>query len=93
MKNIGDGQSDVLDLIIRIGVVRWEKTLPNGVIRYYELRLQKDLWDNYVLTHVWGSRGTRLGRLIHTPVEVDNLHSFIEQVSTRRHSRGYTLTT
>lgn len=41
---------------------RWEKDT-----RYYEAHLHQDLWDGWVLTHVWGRRGTRLGRIRQLP--------------------------
>jgi transposase len=35
--------------------------------RYYEVHLHQDLWGDWVLTQVWGRRGTELGRMVHTP--------------------------
>ncbi len=37
---------------------RWERDT-----RYYELRLQQDLWGDWVLTRVWGGKGTALGQI------------------------------
>jgi len=31
--------------------------------RYYELHLRQDLFGDWVLTRVWGGRGTALGRI------------------------------
>jgi hypothetical protein len=41
---------------------RWEKAQ-----RYYEAHIHQDLWGEWVLTRVWGRRGTLLGRTIHVP--------------------------
>lgn len=37
---------------------RWERDT-----RYYDLRLQQDLWGDWLLTRVWGSKGTALGQI------------------------------
>ena len=37
---------------------RWERET-----RYYELRLQQDLWGDWVLMRVWGQRGAALGQI------------------------------
>ncbi len=42
--------------------LRWERGT-----RYYEVYLHQDLWGDWVLTQVWGRRGTELGRMVHTP--------------------------
>lgn len=39
---------------------RWEKDT-----RYYELRLQQDLWGDWVLLRVWGRKDTALGQIRH----------------------------
>lgn len=31
--------------------------------RYYEVHVEQDLWGDWVLTRVWGRRGTALGRI------------------------------
>jgi hypothetical protein len=33
----------------------------------YEMHLQQDLFGDWVLTRVWGRRGTALGRIVHNP--------------------------
>jgi hypothetical protein len=40
--------------------LRWERGS-----RYYEVHLHQDLWGDWVLTQVWGCRGTELGRMVH----------------------------
>jgi hypothetical protein len=42
--------------------LRWERGT-----RYYEAHLHQDLWGDWVLTQVWGRRGTELGRMVHPP--------------------------
>lgn len=37
---------------------RWERDT-----RYYELRLQQDLWGDWLLIMVWGGKGTALGQI------------------------------
>lgn len=39
---------------------RWERDT-----RYYELHLRQDLWGDWMLTRVWGRRGTALGQIRH----------------------------
>ena len=68
---------------------RWEK--PVGAsIRFYEARLQPDLWGDWTVILVWGQRGSALGRVVFTPVAdyVAGLY-LVEQVSLRRQRRGY----
>jgi hypothetical protein len=64
---------------------RWEKDT-----RYYEAHLHQDLWDSWVLTHVWGRRGARLGRIRHLPRAsyAEGLGRLTE-TDQRRQQRGY----
>lgn len=39
---------------------RWERDT-----RYYELHLRQDLFGDWVLTRVWGGKGTALGQIRH----------------------------
>ena len=39
---------------------RWERET-----RYYELHLRQDLWGDWLLTRVWGRRGSSLGQIRH----------------------------
>lgn len=43
---------------------RWEKNT-----RYYEVHVEPDLWGEWVLTRVWGRRGTALGQMRRAPCE------------------------
>jgi hypothetical protein len=64
---------------------RWEKDT-----RYYEAHLHQDLWGGWVLTHVWGQRGTRLGRIRHLPcASYDEGLLRLVAVDQRRRQRGY----
>jgi len=46
--------------------LHWEKPTKYGV-RYYAVDLHQDLWGEWLLTQVWGRRGTRLGRVRAVP--------------------------
>ena len=64
---------------------RWEKAT-----RYYEAYVDQDLWGGWVLTRVWGRRGTRLGQIRRAPFgsyaeALDQLAA----VAERREKRGY----
>lgn len=69
--------------------LRWEKPTDKG-IRYYEVHLHQDLLGDWVLTCVWGRRGTALGR-----VQDQLCESYEEGLSRlcdtkkRRGQRGY----
>jgi len=64
---------------------RWEKNT-----RYYEAYLQQDLWGQWILTRVWGRRGTLLGQVRHLPCAsyADGLEQ-LAQLDKRRRQRGY----
>ena len=64
---------------------RWEKGT-----RYYEVYLQQDLWGDWVLTRVWGGRGTALGQVRNMPCAGygDGL-TILDEVRKRRKQRGY----
>jgi len=64
---------------------RWERHT-----RYYEAHLHPDLWGQWVLTRVWGRRGERLGRVVHTPCP--SYAAGLERLAAvehRRIQRGY----
>lgn len=42
--------------------LRWEKET-----RYYEVHLQQDLWGTWVLTRIWGRRGSPMGQVRRIP--------------------------
>ena len=64
---------------------RWHKGT-----RYYEVRLHQDLWGGWIVTRVWGRRGSPLGRVRHQPCEsyAEGLDR-VQQVQQRRTQRGY----
>ena len=65
--------------------LRWEKDT-----RYYEAHLHQDLWGGWVLTKVWGRRGSALGRVVHSRCEsYDEARMTLEAVQKRRGHRGY----
>lgn len=65
--------------------LRWEKET-----RYYEVHLQQDLWGSWVLTRIWGRRGTALGQI--RPVPCASYAEAIRQLTVvqgQRKRRGY----
>ena len=69
--------------------VHWEKPTDKG-IRYYAVRIHQDLWGGWVLTKTWGRRGTRLGRVVHTPCgSYQTALEELARVHARREQRGY----
>lgn len=69
---------------------RWEKPVIGYGIRYYEARLQPDLWGQWGLTLSWGRRGTALGRVCRVPVETYAAGiEALNRLSARRRRRGY----
>jgi predicted DNA-binding WGR domain protein len=64
---------------------RWEKDS-----RYYEAYVCQDLWGDWVLTRIWGRRGTELGQVRRAPC--GSYAEALEQlaaVGKQRESRGY----
>ena len=41
--------------------LRWEKPTSCGAVRYYETKIQIDLFGQLILEVFWGRKGTRLG--------------------------------
>jgi predicted DNA-binding WGR domain protein len=66
--------------------VRWEKDS-----RYYEAHVERDLWGDWVLTRVWGRRGTALGQIRRAPCAsyADALEK-LQGLGVQRERRGYT---
>ena len=64
---------------------RWEKDT-----RYYELRVQQDLWGQWLLTRIWGRRGSALEQIRHELCEsyAAGLTKYAE-AEVRRAKRGY----
>lgn len=76
--------------MIRRHQTRWEKTLPGGGARYYEIRIEQDLWGALILTQVWGGRGKASGQVRHTPVANEGeLAEVLLRVVKRRVARRY----
>ena len=63
---------------------RWEKGT-----RFYEALVERDLFGDWVLTLVWGRRGSALGRVQHRPhPSVTAAQDALQTVSRRRQRRG-----
>ena len=64
---------------------RWEKGT-----RFYEALVERDLFGDWVLTLVWGRRGSALGRVQHrVQPSVAVAHDALQTVARRRQRRGY----
>lgn len=66
---------------------RWERDT-----RYYELRVQQDLFGHWLLTRVWGRTGSALGQIRHD-VCLDQVEANARyaEAEVRRVKRGYRL--
>ena len=65
--------------------LRWEKET-----RYYEIHLQQDLWDDWVLTRIWGRRGSPMGQIRRIPCQsYDDAATKLANVRSQRKRRGY----
>lgn len=67
---------------------RWHK----GNSRYYQISIYKDMFDDLILTCVWGGLHSRLGNYKHILISsIDEGLHYIENVMYRRKKRGYVL--
>jgi predicted DNA-binding WGR domain protein len=65
--------------------LRWEKDT-----RFYEALVERDLFGDWVLTLVWGRRGSALGRVRYHPhPSATAALEAVETVVRRRARRGY----
>ena len=65
--------------------VRWESRT-----RWYEVRLERDLLQDWVLTQTWGGRSNRRGGLLRRVVTSwEEGRALQEKVHERRARRGY----
>ena len=64
---------------------RWEKNT-----RYYELRVQQDLFGDWLLTRVWGRKGSALGQMRHELcVDQADANTRYAEAVIRRAQRDY----
>jgi predicted DNA-binding WGR domain protein len=65
--------------------LRWEKET-----RYYEAHVEPDLWGGWVLTRLWGRRGTPMGQMRRAPCEsYEDAVRKLSAVTKQRARRGY----
>jgi predicted DNA-binding WGR domain protein len=65
--------------------LRWEKET-----RYYEVHLQQDLWGSWVLTRIWGRRGSPMGQVRRAPfASYAEAMKQLAVVRSQRQRRGY----
>ena len=70
--------------------MRWEKHENQ---RYYEVLVDHDLFG-CVVTRIWGSKGTSLGRIVHRPCcDFEEGKSQMMVINKQRQQRGYVLVT
>jgi predicted DNA-binding WGR domain protein len=58
--------------------------------RYYEAHVCQDLWGDWVITRIWGRRGSKLGQVRRAPCE--SYAEALDQLATvakQRERRGY----
>lgn len=66
---------------------RWEKDT-----RYYELRVQQDLFGHWLLTRVWGRKASALGQIRHELcADQAEANARYAAAAARREKRGYRL--
>jgi len=69
--------------------VRFENKQAN---RYYRIILAKDMFDDWVLTKVWGGINQATGRITHLPcVTLDSAIQHVEHIIRMRIKRGYVI--
>jgi hypothetical protein len=58
--------------------------------RHYTALLHQDLFDQWILTKIWGARGSRLGRVVDVRLRdyAEGL-AMLEAVKRQRARRGY----
>lgn len=70
--------------------LRWEHP---GLLRYYEVRLSRDLWGGWALMSCWGRIGTPAGRLVISPKADDGeCRKALDGIAKRRRAHGYAMT-
>jgi len=61
--------------------------------RYYRVHLEQDLWNEWLVTQVYGRIGTRLGRARALPAaSIESALLRLAEIAKRRRQRGYELT-
>ena len=58
--------------------------------RYYKVIIHKDLFNDLIVTCIWGGVGSRLGNYKHQVVNsISEAYEFIKSISHIRERRGY----
>ena len=72
-------------------VREWEKVLPEeGILRFYRLTLEQNLWGEWELTTSWGRIGYRPSRvLVRVLKDPATAAPILENVERVRQKRGY----
>jgi hypothetical protein len=78
----------------RCDIAAWITLRWTRGTRYYRVHLEQDLWDAWLLTHVNGRIGTRLGRARALPSPtLEAALLTLAAVAKRRRQRGYDFST
>lgn len=73
-------------------MLRWERKTHDGYIRFYEVRLERDLLNDLVLTRVWGRKGGCQGGISHELMaDKANAAQVISAIGRDRIKHGYRL--
>ena len=72
-------------------VREWEKVVPEeGILRFYRLALEQNLWGEWELTTSWGRISRRPSRVLVRVLEDPAIAlPFLEKVERARQKRGY----
>jgi hypothetical protein len=61
--------------------------------RYYRVHLEQDLWNEWLVTQVYGRIGSRLGHARALPAaSIESALLRLAEIAKRRRQRGYELT-
>lgn len=68
--------------------LRWVRGM-----RYYRVHLEQDLWNEWLVTQVYGRIGSRLGHARALPAaSIESALFRLAEIAKRRRQRGYELT-
>ena len=81
------------NLVTEARAVEWLHSRWERDSRYYELLVQQDLFGHWLLTRIWGQRGSALGQLRHALcVDQAEANARYAAEAVRREKRGYAKT-
>jgi predicted DNA-binding WGR domain protein len=86
-----DPMVDIVENLVTVErAVEWLHSRWERDTRYYELRVQQDLFGHWLLTRVWGRKGSGLGQIRHAVcVDQTEANARYIKAEARRKKRGY----